>query len=320
MKKKEDISAVIMAYNDEERLPKLFESLKGIKDIVISLDEKSTDRTGEIAKSMGAKVVKRSDFWENPTYNDIQHFKDRFGFEPKFTTKDKYCQWSVVRNEATSYAKNDWVFFPDSDEFVEWDLPEIKKLLFFWDQISYKFIFSSNPPSEFTHCKLYRKSRNKWAGSVHEVVVPIMNNIRTVYTDKMKLIHHKAERPYRNDFLPRMEFAYIRNWDLRTLFYLAREYYYYKEYQKALQLFNDYMSQAWWRPEIAEAWLLMAKCCWQIQKGDDSRRYCLNAIAVNPDFKEALMDMSEYTGDNQKEYWKRYADIATSHNVLFKRV
>lgn len=316
-----DISAVVLAYKDEERIGRFIDSLKGIDDIVISLDEYSADKTGEIASSMGARVVKRSDFWETPTKEDISNFKKRFNFEPIFTLKDKYCRWDLVRNEAMSYCKNDWVFFPDSDEFVTWDLPEIEKLLRDHDQIEYKFVNSHNPDgseaSSFTHCKLFRKSRNKWAGSVHEVVVPIMKGIIKVFTDKMRLDHYQAVRPYRAEFLPRMEFAFIRNQDLRTLFYLAREYYYTKRYNDSIQLFDEYLKNARWLPEIAEAHYFKARCYWESNRGDQARKECFEAVHLNPDFKRALLLISEMHYEPWKSKWLKIAEGATNKDVLF---
>ena len=316
-----DISVCVLAYNDEERIKRFIDSVKGIEDIVVSLDEYSSDKTGKIATSMGARIVSRTNAWDTPTQDDIDRFKNRFGFEPKFTTENKYFKASDVRNEAMSYCKNDWVFFPDSDEFVTWDLTEIEKLLRDHDQIEYKFVNSHNPDgseaTSFTHCKLFRKSRNKWVGNVHEVVVPIMKGIIKVFTDKMQLDHYQAVRPYRTEFLPRMEFAFIRNQDLRTLFYLAREYFYNKRYENSLQLFDEYLSKAWWHPEIAEAHYFKAQCYWQLQKGDKARESCLEAVKINPDFKRALCLMSEVYSEPWKSKWKFIADNATNKDVLF---
>jgi glycosyltransferase involved in cell wall biosynthesis len=311
----EKISACVLAYNDEERIEELITSLKGIDDIVVSLDDNSTDKTGKIAKKLGTRVVKRSDFWDNPNQKDVDKFKTRFGFEPRFTPKDKYCHWSEVRNEAMSYCKNDWVFFPDSDEFVEWDLPEVEKLLMNYDQIEYKFV--NSPDSSFTHCKLFRKSRNKWTGDVHEVVVPIMNNIMKVYTDKMTLHHHQAIRPYRSNFLPRMEFHLIRNKDIRTIFYLAREYYYNKRYDDSIKMFDEYLKYAWWQPEIVETHYFKALCYWKSNRGNQARQECFEAIHLNPDFKRALDLISEMHYEPWKSKWKRIADNSTNQDVLF---
>lgn len=313
-----DISVCVLAYNDEERIRQFLDSVKGIEDVVVSLDDKTTDKTGKIAKKMGARVVGRTDFWESPTQKNVKDFKKRFGFEPEFTTGNKYCQWSDVRNEAMSYCKNDWVFFPDSDEIVTWDLPEVEKLLFANDQIEYKFVNSHGPEVSFTHSKLFRKSRNKWVGDVHEVIVPrMMGAYNKVFTDKIRLDHYKANRPYRNGFLPRMEFDFIKNGSARTLFYLAREYYYHERYKEAVQIFDEYLKYATWQPEIAEAYYFKAQCLWQLQRGDEARKTCYEAVHLNPDFKRALLLISEMHHEPWKSKWKFIAENATNKDVLF---
>lgn len=51
-------STVILTYNEESNLPRCLDSLAGCDDIVV-LDSGSTDRTQEIARAGGARVVER---------------------------------------------------------------------------------------------------------------------------------------------------------------------------------------------------------------------------------------------------------------------
>ena len=50
------ISATIITYNEERNLPRALESLRCADEIVV-IDSGSTDRTVEIAKNLGARVV-----------------------------------------------------------------------------------------------------------------------------------------------------------------------------------------------------------------------------------------------------------------------
>jgi len=57
-----DISIVIAAFNEEKNLPRLFETIKnqdfkGSLEIIV-VDNNSTDKTAQIAKKLGARVVK----------------------------------------------------------------------------------------------------------------------------------------------------------------------------------------------------------------------------------------------------------------------
>jgi len=52
------ISAVIITYNEEDRLPDALASLEGVVDEVVVVDSFSSDRTVEIARASGARVTK----------------------------------------------------------------------------------------------------------------------------------------------------------------------------------------------------------------------------------------------------------------------
>lgn len=88
------ISVLIMTFNEEVNLPACLESLKWSDDIVV-LDSFSTDRTVEIARAAGARVV------EHPYATEDQ--QRMFGLSK---IKFKHC----------------WVYTPDADEVTPDDL------------------------------------------------------------------------------------------------------------------------------------------------------------------------------------------------------
>jgi len=53
------ISVVIITKNEEKRIAYCINSVKNWADEIIVVDDESTDRTVEIAKSLGAKVFTR---------------------------------------------------------------------------------------------------------------------------------------------------------------------------------------------------------------------------------------------------------------------
>jgi hypothetical protein len=80
------ISAIIIAKNEEEKLPDCLESIKWADEIIL-IDSGSTDKTVEIAKKYKAKI---------------------FGI-----TTGSYSEW---RNKGLAKATGDWVFYIDADE------------------------------------------------------------------------------------------------------------------------------------------------------------------------------------------------------------
>lgn len=98
------ISVVIPAYNSEQFIRQAIESVLAQTvsvDEIIVVDNNCTDQTVEIAKELGAKVIKQ--------------------------TKQNL---SAARNIGISLCRNDWVAFLDSD-----DLWETEKIEFQWNAI-----------------------------------------------------------------------------------------------------------------------------------------------------------------------------------------
>ena len=83
------ISAVILTKNEERNIKRCLESLKWVDEIVL-VDGFSTDKTVEIAKSYGAKIVEHK-------------FEGDFGFE---------------RNIGNDNATSDWILALDADEAI----------------------------------------------------------------------------------------------------------------------------------------------------------------------------------------------------------
>lgn len=312
----EQISAIICTYNEVKRIPKLIKSLKGVDEIILA-DDGSTDGTVKLAESLGAKVITRKKHVEIPTKDDYINFVKRFDWAPKFDDKTKINNGSACRMEALTYAKNDWVFMPDADEIVTWDLPEITKLLPTANQITCDFVHShkkdGSPDNVSKITKLFRRSVSRIEARVHDVLLP---TDKMIYTDKMRIDHYQKERT-RTEVLPILEYSVIKDNDSRSRFYLGREYYYYKQYKKALTLFDDYLKDAKWLPEIAQARLYKAQSHWNSMEGDKAREECLEAIKLNPDFTEALNLMSEMLFEPWKSKWKFIAKNSTNKDVLF---
>jgi len=312
------ISGVVCTFNEAENIPRLMESLKDCDEILI-FDDSSTDKTQELAKSLGAKVFTRNDKAFFPEEKDIADFKKRFGWLPRFTTKTRITDGNVTLNEAVSHAKNDWVFHPDADEFVTWDFPEIQKMLPLCDQIECMLVQSRNPDgTPLAHnniIKLFRKSKSRWKGLTHTVVTG--NNVKRIYTDKMKIDHHQKPKN-RSNTLPFLEYSTLKFNDPRSLFYLAREYFNYGEFKKAIKLYKQYLKVGWWEPEIVDAHIKLSKCYWKTMQGDKSRKHCLEAIRNNPQCKEALSLMSVYYNEPWASKWKELSEHCTNQDVLFK--
>jgi glycosyltransferase involved in cell wall biosynthesis len=95
------ISAAIITYNEERNIARVIESLRCCDEILV-LDSGSTDRTVEIARTLGARVVET--FWHG---------------------------YAAQKNIAVELAANDWILALDADESLsealEAEIWQIKK-------------------------------------------------------------------------------------------------------------------------------------------------------------------------------------------------
>ncbi len=86
------ISAVIIAFNEEQKIADAIESVKWADEILV-VDSESADRTTEIARNLGAKIITQ-----------------------------KWLGFSKQKQFAVDAAAHDWIFSLDSDERVSDEL------------------------------------------------------------------------------------------------------------------------------------------------------------------------------------------------------
>ena len=89
------VSVVIISKNEEEHIANCIKSVQNWADEIIVVDDESTDRTVEIAKSLGAKVFTR-----------------------KMDIEGKHRNWAYQQ------ATNRWVLSLDADEIVTEELKQ----------------------------------------------------------------------------------------------------------------------------------------------------------------------------------------------------
>lgn len=313
-----DLSVCITAHNEEQRLPALFDSLKGIKDIVL-IDFESTDKTGQLAKELGARVYKAKNAYFTSTKDDIKLFEQRYGFTPSFTDKQHHLNREVDRNYAHSQALNDWIYFPDCDEIVTWDLEEIKKLLPNNDKILYKFVNNHNPDGSelqsFIGDKLYRKSKFWWVDMLHEALNG--HNFRQTWTDKMVVNHYRKEKL--GDYLSRLEYAFLKTQSARMAYYLGREYFLasenvvnkYEYYMRCIQFLTIYLPMSSWEAQKQKAYQILARCMWNLGREEEAQNYVFQAIKINPNNKESVMLMSNMSRPKNAIVWQKFAETTT---------
>lgn len=337
------ITGYVMTKNEEKNIEACLKSMSGV-DYKVVFDDSSTDRTVEIAKSFGAKVITRDDKFDTPTQQDKDDFKKRFGWECSFATGPDDDKSTIKSGFAPAYKippkdgclnvdryvsmlETDWVVGLSADERITWDLSRIKKeILPIADQVECDFIHSHNPdgsPTSITkRVYMYKRSMTKFVGRTHGTSIP---NGRIVHCPFFRIDHYQRPNAIVNGkpvhsqhyVLPIMEYSVLKEDDGRSRFYLGREYYYYRRYKEAIILLDLYLSNANWQPEIQMAHIYLAHCYWESQQGDKAREQALKAVLLNPDSREALLLMSEMYFSPWKEKWAYIAKNSTNKDILF---
>ncbi|MFA5344544.1 MAG: glycosyltransferase [Kiritimatiellia bacterium] len=286
------LSVSMIVKNEESCLAKCMGSVVGADELVV-VDTGSTDRTKEIAAEFGAKL---SDF--------------------------AWCDdYAAARNFALAQCSGDWVLSIDADEELEPGGIDKVRAVISQAAASTKRIGvvmrAAVNGDEHPLGRLFRRDPGvRWEGEGHEAIGKIESQSGIV----IKYGYSPTHKTDPDRMLRIMGKAVIKNpRATRSVFYLAREYWYRKDYETAVKWLDDYFLRATFGPEMAEAALLMARCylaMGQIEKAKDA---CLQAIKVNADFEEALRFMAQLSGPNNRAKWNAFADLATNKFVLFNR-
>ena len=286
------IAVNMIVKNEEVLLGRCLESVKDFDAIYIT-DTGSTDRTVEIAKK----------------YTDnISHFE----------WCDSFCK---ARNFAKKQVPSEyeWILTIDADEYLENTYEQVKEVLkqAKTDTVSIK-VKAERTGVTHNFPKLYRNIPGIfWVNDVHN----LLNKDSRNYSDLVVVYGYSPAHKKDPDRAMRiLKKSIAKNpKSVRERYYLALEYWYRRWYKKCIEEIDRYLKVATYRAEMADAYLMKARCLWNTQKGEQARVSCMYAIMTNPDFKEALLFMSEMNYEPRKSKWMEYSNLAKNEDVLFVR-
>ena len=315
----ERVSLVVCTLDEEKNIEACVRSAAGVDEVVVA-DDGSTDNTAKLARKLGARVFRRRDWSVRATQEDVDEFTKRFGWPPAFSAGSRIRNGHLELREGLEAARSGWVLSLDADERVTWDLPRLRaEVLPSADQVVSEFVHSheadGRPTRVTSITKLFRREHSAHVAARTHTCLPPRG--RVVQTKLMRVDHWQAPGHRQSYVLPILEYSVTREDDQRTRFYLGREYYYYKQYDRALKLLDLYLERATWQREIGQARLYAARCYWYSGRGDQARESCLKAVLINPEHKEALQLMAEVYNEPWKHKWLRHAQLANDEDVLF---
>lgn len=286
------ISVVMIVKNEAEVLARCLDSVKEADEIII-VDTGSEDNTVEIAKKYTNKV-----------------FED-------YKWNDSFCE---ARNHAKAKATGDWILSIDADEFCHsfFEVREAVKIADSFEHlaVNVKLMAEDNGQLHLFPRLFKRDERVWWVGAIHNHLSVLGNDdgdVRITYgyspahfkdpNRAMRILEKEVKNPE----------------NIREMFYLGREYWYRFRYEDSVRILGQYVQRSRYLAEKAEAFLIMSMCYWRLKMGEDARDACLQAIKINPHFKEAILFMSEIVWPQHAEQWKKMAETANNADVLFIR-
>ncbi len=148
------LTIVIPTLNEEKHIPDSIKSVKKIADEILVIDSGSTDKTIEISKELGARVIKHA-----------------------------FVSFSDTRNFGDHEAKGDWILSIEADVTVSKQLAqEIRKAIesekysaYYIPRLNYiwgkPILHTDWGPKDDCHIWLYKKGSGKWQSLVHEEYV-----------------------------------------------------------------------------------------------------------------------------------------------------
>ncbi len=283
------LSVIMIVKNEQEMLAACLDSVVGADELIV-VDTGSTDRTKEIAASYGAKLF-------------------------DFTWCD---DWAAARNFSRDQATGEWILFIDADErlsrggmaaiYAAMDSPQEQMFLDLW-----------NGGSEHTWApRVFRNlPHQRWSGIVHECL-PAASHVRVKATVRYGRSPAHDDDPDR--YIRQLTKAITADpTSARYRYYFGRDHYYHGKWELAVEQFDYCLQLSTWLPERADAYLLKARCLWNLQRGDEARAACMNALTINANFKEAARLMAQMSWPANAVQWNAMAANATNDSVLFIR-
>ena len=284
--------------NEKDMLADCLESVKEADEIIVC-DTGSEDNTIEIAKKYTDKV-----------YTD-------------FVWCDHFAK---ARNHSLSKCTGDWILIIDADEVLKQDMDFVRKEVERAEKIGADFI-NCNVISAKNSCankfpRMFRRIPEiKWYGAAHNYLAKKGGEKKMLESDLAISYKYSPAHNLDPDRTLRILSKAVKEDPtlIRERYYLAREYYYRRKYKPCIRHLKKYVKDSRYKSERADGYWMMAKSYWYTQQGNKAREACLQAIGINPNFKEALLLMSEMYYEPGKTRWTSFAELADNSNVLFIR-
>jgi glycosyltransferase involved in cell wall biosynthesis len=168
----------------------------------------------------------------------------------------------------------------------------------------YKYVWSWNEDGTeglvYGGDKIHHRHGYKWKHPVHEVITPTDPTFLEGYhfVPGLEIHHHPDQTKSRGQYFDLLKLAVEEDpMDDRNQFYLAREYFFHRQYKEATRHFKKHLELSHWGAERAASCRYLAKC----QFGDEEH-WLWRAVAEDPMRRENWVDIAEYHYWNTRDW------------------
>ena len=265
----------MIVWNEEKLLPFAVQGTVGLVDEVVVVDTGSSDNTVAIAHALGATVI---------TGADRMHK-------------------GASRNQALEAATGDWVVILDADEQIR-DPVAVRQCI---EGTTAKALYvnltcvdsQGNSTLSWPQMRCWERGAYKYRYRAHEI--PIGSG-EAEYTDLVWEHRQPSDRSWKWQYtLDRLLLDVAENPDMpRPLFYLGRQYYYLKQWSRAIETLNNYLAMGC-HYDSAEGWYYLSLCHSELKQGTDQIAALWRAIECRPEdrrFWGMLAEVYHTQGNN----------------------
>lgn len=283
-----NISLCMIVKNEEDVLERCLKSAAGLVDEVIIVDTGSTDRTREIAARFTSKIY-------------------------DFPWRDDFA---AARNESFSHASMDYCMWLDADDvLLEADQAAFLSMKETLDpavsvvMAPYHTGFDQDGHVTFSYYRerlIKNRAGMRWAGAVHEAITPVG---QIFYAD-FAVTHRKTRPsdPDRNLRIYQAQLAAGKVLEPRQQFYYGRELYYHNQWEEALSVFEQFLSDGrGWVENNIDACCLCAYCREQMGQPEAALAALLRTFTYDRPRAEACCEIGRWFFQkeqySQAAYW-----------------
>lgn len=272
------ISAAIIAYQSEEKIKALLESLKDqVDEIIVGIDSKTTDKTEEVALSFGATTF-------------------------PFDLNDDFA---AARQQTFDRASSDWILWIDTDDTLHSDVP-IRQIAdeakpdvgMIWFPYVYHRDEYGNVTTIFDRERLIRRVAGpKWESALHETCRVTDPKYPTHLREQRGWVEQpnrteegKSERNLR--ILHKM----VQNPnDHRAVYYLGHQYFAATDWPEACKWYEQFLSLSSPGDVIEEKWqalIYLTKARRSMGDFEGAIRSANQALLMCPAYADAYYELS----------------------------